>query len=425
MPHRGEHSSALGRVPARRAIGPLRRAAGANLAQTHPPAALALRLRRAVATLGAALLATTALAQPIAALSAPPSRLTASGERVVALLENGSVVKMTGNGATVIAGGWQDETLLSCGERIFGIDASGRLAAAQADLLGPRVSLHSTPLCLPDGGFLALSEGADRLLRLTPTLLVSAQRPIDALADSEIVALDRAAALLTDPTMRYRHGVLGDEVEAATVTLIDPGTLADLGSYRLEAPYVIEQRRVLPFAFGALHGVYLTRSSPETGAGVVALALGELGLEPLAHGEEIGSGHRWLNLFAARDDRAYSVRTPHIGGPLERYRLAEGTLTVERYDLGVTNHAIGSRNLDLGILLPDVTPGTDLLVLPRRDLRALRLIACGPDGCRLATEYPLGGRLSANPVWIRDGRGLQLYAGDSLGRLYRFALDLP
>jgi hypothetical protein len=380
---------------------------------------------RRLASLLATLLMAAAMAQPVAELGAPVRWLSATERGVAALLEDGRVVELTGGRLDLLDTGWQGDTLIACGGRLFGIDAYGRLAAARADLIGPRVSPHSTPLCLPDGGLLALSDNADRLYRLTPTLQVAAQRPIDALADTEITALGRAAALLTEPTMRYRHGVLGDEVEAAAVTLIDPDDLGDLGSFRPEAPFVIEQRRAIPFASESLEGLYLTLSSQRTGAGVIALAHGATGLEPLAAGEAIGLGSRWLNLFAAREDRAYSVRTPHIGGPLERYRLEGRELTVERFQLEVTNHAIGSRNLDLGLLLPDVAPGRDLLILPRRDLRALRLIVCDGSGCAVAADFALEGRLTGNPVWASGARGLELYAGDSAGRLYRFELDLP
>ena len=402
-----------------------RQATGATAAACAKPLPRPTALLMVLLMMTTVTTVTPAMAQPIAQLSAPPSWLAATPDAVVALLGDGSVVRVGEAGVTPIAGGWQGESLLPCGGHIFGIDASGRLAAALADLFGPQVSPHSTPLCLPDGSVIALSENADRLLRLTPSLIVSGQRPIAALADSEIVALDGAVALLTAPTARYPHGILGDRIEAAAVTLVDPDTLADLGSYTVEEPYVIEQRRVLPFASAGLKGLYLTRSSAQTGAGVVALAVGDRGLEPLAFGEEIGLGQRWLNLFAARNGRAYSVRTPHIGGPLERYSLEGDVLSVERYQLEVTNHAIGSRNLDLGILLPDITPGSDLLVLPRRDLRSLRLIACDDGGCRVTAEYPLEGRLAANPIWVRSGSDLQLYAGDSLGQLYRFELDLP
>jgi hypothetical protein len=373
----------------------------------------------------AALLMAAALAQPVAELGAPVRWLSATDRGVAALLEDGRVVEFVDGRLDLLDGSWQGDALVACGGRLFGIDASGRLAAARADLLGPRVSPHSTPLCLPGGGLLAISDSADRLYRLTPTLLVAAERPIDALADTEITALGGTAALLTEPTMRYRHGVLGDEVEAAAVTLIDPDDLSDLGTFRPEAPFVIEQRRALPFVSGGLEGLYLTLSAQRSGAGVVALARGPAGLELRATGEAIGLGNRWLNLFAAREDRAYSVRTPHIGGPLERYRLEGGALTVERFQLEVTNHAIGSRNLDLGLLLPDVAPGRDLLVLPRRDLRALRLIRCDGGGCTVAAEFDLEARMTGNPVWRSGERGLDLYAGDSAGRLYRFELDLP
>ena len=166
---------------------------------------------------------------------------------------------------------------------------------------------------------------------------------------------------------------------------------------------------------GTDNGLLATRSSGRGGAAVVLLGLVDGRLEPRAEGPEIGLGNRWLNLFAARGGYAYAVRTPHIGGPLERYRLLQDDhLPVERYPLGVTNHVIGSRNLDLGVLLPPTSEG-DLLVLPTNDRRALRLVACVSAGCSVVSEFPLRGRLSGNLTFVEHAGGVDLYAGDSDG----------
>ena len=140
--------------------------------------------------------------------------------------------------------------------------------------------------------------------------------PFEALPDAELVTADLTGdgadelALLTAPTERYPHGVLGDRVEAASINVFDAATLEPISSYTLPETYVFEQRRVTPFDLGVKEGLLATRSSEQTGAGVVLLSLEDGTLHLSAEAQPIGTGFRWLNLFAARDGAAYAIRTP-------------------------------------------------------------------------------------------------------------------
>ena len=109
---------------------------------------------------------------------------------------------------------------------------------------------------------------------------------------------------------------------------------------------------------------------------------------------------------------------PHIGGPLERYTLQDGRLEVEQYPLGVTNHTLGSRNLDLGATLPRLEQGADHLALPSQNFRRLKLIRCTPETCEVVDEFELEGRLSSNVGVLENGEQVTVVAGDETGRLY-------
>ena len=352
-----------------------------------------------------------------------PLRLVADGDGVVVLREDGTVTRHDDAGTRTLDLQLQGETLLGCSGAIYGVDPQGRLIRLDPPATGPRVGLAATPACLPGGRLAALSDDAATLYLLDAGLDTVATTEVDALPDAEPVVTRLRSpdsgeiALLAEPTLRYRHGILGDQVEAGAVVLVDADDLAPVARYRLPAPFVFEQRRVLPFERGLL----ATRSSGRAGAGVVLLTLQGEELRLVAEGPEIGLGNRWLNLFAAREGRAYSVRTPHIGGPLERYRQTAGGLEVERYPLGVTNHVIGARNLDLGVLLPSTTD-EDRLALPSNDLRTLRLIECGDSGCRNDSDFELQGRLIANPAVADRGDRVYLYAADGRGGVSRFTL---
>ncbi len=382
----------------------------------------------------AAMALLVALAAAIASSSAAaePIWLEPFGSGVAALHDDGTVVRnaQSQGGADRLASAWQSDRLLACDDRLLGVDGSGRLAVAgPGGAVGPAVSPHADALCLPDGSVVAVSIDGSTILRLDRDLEVEAERSIAALPDTQLVAVGDAVALLVDPTFRYRHGVLGDEIEAAGVAVLRAADLEPVATWTLEAPAVLEQRGLAATELWRAAdgtptwGLIVTRSTPNRGAQVVVLGLQGDDLREIAAGAPIGRPNRWLHVFAADRDSAWSVRTPHLGGPLVRWRLpnaprAPGTapsaLTGETFALGVTSHLLGSRNLEQAILLaPDpAQPGVDLLV-----------VRCAAR-CQVTAELPLSGRLTTNLAAVSTAAGPVVFAGDDTGAVLRFPLDL-
>ena len=123
-----------------------------------------------------------------------------------------------------------------------------------------------------------------------------ARLAVDALPDARLLVDERRRILfLSKPTSRYDHSVLGDGLEAASITLVEtePGARV-LNSIHVDPPDVFEG--IAPI-WADLNGdgereIIATRSDAEKGARVVVF--NEDG-EMVASGPSIGRGYRWRN----------------------------------------------------------------------------------------------------------------------------------
>lgn len=165
-------------------------------------------------------------------------------------------------------------------------------------------------------------------------------------------AQDLASAWLVAPTDRYRHGVLGDALEAAGLEL----RTADGRVLRVvldEDVFEDLSPRVQDLDGDGRDEVWLVRSNPGLGARISVWGLVDGQPRELAAGPWVGRPNRWLNPVGAADfdgdgrvELAY-VQTPHIGGSLKLLEYRRGEMTVEYQAEGFSNHAIGSTVLDL------------------------------------------------------------------------------
>ncbi|MBT3712288.1 MAG: hypothetical protein HOG15_02940, partial [Anaerolineae bacterium] len=94
--------------------------------------------------------------------------------------------------------------------------------------------------------------------------------------------------------------------------------------------------------------ILVTLSNAQDGARIVAFSEdGNL----LAEGIPVGTGYRWRHQlvvapFGSTGENLLAViRTPHIGGVLEIYRLNGNKLEIVKTISGISTHSIGSRNL--------------------------------------------------------------------------------
>lgn len=394
-----------------------------------------------------------ATVEVVAQLPAEPAALAPFEGGVAVLLADGRVLAAGEDGTRTLRRGLDGEVLVSCAERLLAIDGFGRLTVVAGpgadDPVGPAVSLHATPACLPDGSLLAVDPNGLSLLHVGRDGASLARIPLAALPDAAPARLaDGAVAVPIEPTLRYRHGVLGDEVEAAGIAIVDLATGRVRDTWSLPGDRVVEERRVTPFAAAGRWGLVATVSGAGDGGALLVLGAprpaavpagpsgplpylqpgtGPAGLAPVAVASGLGQEQeqRWRHVLGASGRHLYAVATPHLAGPLERWTLTPGGGVLEReaFELGVTSHREGSREMDLGRLLPAVAgdpPDLDLLLLPGRDRSDLRLVACDAAGCRVVAVAELGGLLAAAPVVARTPDGATTaWAATESGRLLR------
>lgn len=209
-------------------------------------------------------------------------------------------------------------------------------------------------------------------------------------------------AYLIGPTSRYRHGVMGDAIEAAGLRVMTQG--GETLEYRLPANSVFED--LLP----RLHDidgdgedeVIVVRSYLEAGAAVAVFGIRDGGLVLIAETEPIGRSNRWLNPVGVADfdgdgrPEIAVVKTPHIGGILELYELVDGALKTDASARGFSNHFIGSRELFLSRIVDVDGDGAPDVVLPSADRSALRFVRAIAGKIEDLNTIPLPARVQTN-----------------------------
>ena len=257
------------------------------------------------------------------------------------------------------------------------------------------------PVLLPEYESLAyISQDGELVIESATT---SYRLPVDAQADARIL-YDGVSQLLINsaPTDSYPHGIMGDRLEAGSLTLValepEPALIREIA---VPGPFV--QEGIAPI-WADLNGdgqrdIILTRSNREVGAQIIVLSeSGEL----LAEGPAIGQGNRWRHQLAvapfgpAGSLELVDVRTPHIGGPTEFFTWQDDSLTVVATTRGYTSHPIGSRNLDMGVAA--ILDGRDqwTLLLPSQSRDQLGGIQREGEIAVVAWTLPLPARLETN-----------------------------
>jgi len=238
---------------------------------------------------------------------------------------------------------------------------------------------------------------------------------INALHDSQIIQDERQRLLiLSDPTEQYQHGILGDRIEASSVTIVQ---LSDhpavISKFSVPKDFVIES--ILPlwsdWDGDGEREIVLTLSNNTSGS---KLVLYDENGNFLAESLPIGKGFRWRHAldiasFGETGQRLLvDVQTPHIRGVVGFYswdkeqKVLKTEATLPEY----STHDIGSRAMQMYTLVTDEQNEQVLLILPsqsKRELAALRFVS---GVIHEEWRIPFGGRLSGNLELI-DEDGVQ------------------
>ena len=227
--------------------------------------------------------------------------------------------------------------------------------------------------------------------------------PVNAQPDARLLLDENGRLLLnTDPTDEYGHGIMGDALEAGSVTLVatqpEPEIIRVIPA---STGYVFEG--IAPI-WADLNGdgtreIIVTRSNATEGAQIVLLdEMGEL----LATGPAIGQGGRWRHQLSVApfgpdgELELVDVLTPHIGGPTEFYQWQDTQLVVVAGIPGNTSHVIRSRNLDMNATGQFDSSGVMTIILPTQARDALNGVQHTSNGAEFAWTLPLTGNLVTN-----------------------------
>ena len=237
---------------------------------------------------------------------------------------------------------------------------------------------------------------------------------ITALPDARFVrGAGGTLAFLSDPTDRYEHDVLGDAIEAGSMTLLRPGEgVPEVGVVFPESGGVFEQISPLWFEVPGLDNELLaiTESVPELGT---RLSVYNLNGSLAAAGPYIGEPMKWRHLLAAGpfgpngETELVSTLTPHLGGTIEFYRpdLENGSLDIVATQPGYTSHRIGSRNLDTARAGDLDGDGRWELLVPNDAYTELGAIRHEENGATVAWTLPTDGTIVSNLASATDSEG--------------------
>ena len=235
---------------------------------------------------------------------------------------------------------------------------------------------------------------------------------VGALPDARIVMdEDRRLLVLTGPTDRYPHGVLGDRIEATAITLVETApTLREVLKIPVPDGFVIEGIAPIWADIDGVPGreIITTLSNARQGAQVVVFD--ESG-NRVASGPAVGRGSRWRHQIASGafgpegEIEIVDVLTPHIGGVVEFYRRQGEELTIVAQVAGYTSHIIGSRNLDMAAAGDFDGDGRIEILLPSQSRTELGAVRRTRTGAEVAWTVPVGGRVATNLAAVRLSDG--------------------
>ena len=259
---------------------------------------------------------------------------------------------------------------------------------------------------------------------------VVASLPINAQLDARIVmnSIGQIALYANATDQRYVHGMMGDQLEAATLLILEVRDSQIRVLSRIDLPGEDVYEGIAPFWADidgdGIEDLVTTVSNGSLGARLRAYLWVGAGVRQEVDGPAIGQGNRWRHQLTAAplgpsgEIEIAAIRTPHLNAEMEFYRVTGNSLQLAASMPGLTSHVIGSRNLDqtaAGDFNGDGQPEVLAMDTSRHAVVAVQRHDSGADEI---WRLDAGGEIVSNfaPVELLEDR-LALAAGTADGRL--------
>ena len=311
---------------------------------------------------------------------------------------------------------------------------------ATSDALRGTRALAGQPLVAVWGrnGGAAIALG-DRELRTFPlggsaADAASGEAPRGAIPHARRQTAGPIAAYFAGATEAYRHGVLGDAIEAETLVIAERLPVAP-GPDPKPVPTRTQRLPAGPGAvfedleprFADLDGdgtpeIVVVKSYLDRGSALAVVGKRQGEWRLVAETPPIGEPQRWLNPAAIADfdgdgrPEIAVVHTPHRDGVLQVWALAADRLTLKHELAGFSNHALGSTALALAAPVDVDGDGVPELALPTLDRGSLALLSL-KGGIRERLRIALPARALTGIAVLGSGKTARILVGMEDGRL--------
>lgn len=230
-----------------------------------------------------------------------------------------------------------------------------------------------------------------------------ASLPVAALPDARLLFDEsHKFVLLTNPTTTYTHGVLGDQIEAVGITIVDLSSEPIIAKNVLvPAGQVIEgiAPTLADWNGDGEQEIIVTLSDANQGAQLVVFNTeGEI----IGQSDTLGQGYRWRHQIAVApfgpngEMELVDVLTPHIGGVIEFFQWHDSKLEKVAQVSGYSSHRIGSRNLDMAAAGDFDGDGQIELLIPGQSFSHLGGIQRTQQGAEVTWTLPTDGIITTN-----------------------------
>jgi hypothetical protein len=290
----------------------------------------------------------------------------------------------------------------------------------------------------PGGGAaLFLHNGEVKSLAWPPSDAMPplAEAPRGALPGSRMQTAGPLTVFLSEPRTDYRHGALGDGVEAGRVTISERQPLGGHQTSARPVPVktdqvgagtdaVFEDRepRLADLDGDGTPEILVVKSYRDKGSALAVIGRREGAWTILAETPPTAEPMRWLNPAAVADfdgdgkpDIAL-VRAPHRDGVLQLWTWDAGKLTLKHEAAGYSNHAFGSAALDLAAAVDLDGDGRPALAVPTLDRGSLAILSF-KGGVKELRRFPLPARALTGVAVLGTGKAAHILVGLEDGRI--------